>query len=321
MLTVARRRQFVALAQQGSFGKAAAALGISQPALTKSVRTLETALGVRLVDRHSRGVSLTDLGRIVVAYANDLVVRETELVREIRLRAGLEIGQVDVWLGPYPSVISGYGAVARVLAAHPDLHVALHVANWREVTAAVGERRAELGIAELARALTDERFNTELAGEHRARLFCRPGHPLLKAKEVSLPMLLGYPWAVTRLPPRLAAQIPRASLRAGRFDEASGDFIPAVETDVPMQFARLVANNDVIAFGTFSMVEEDLEAGRLAYLPTPRFDMRTSYGFIFPRDRSLSPAVQAYMQAFRDEERASIERETRIERKYRSRAS
>ena len=154
-LTLVRLRQFVALAEHGSFGKAAVTLNISQPALTKSIRTLETALGVRLFDRHSRGVLLTDFGNLVVSHTKDLVAREAELLRDIRLLADLDVGHLSVWLGPYPSAMSGYSAAARVLSAHPKLEIALHVANWRAVIAAVGEKHTELGIAEVSDAALD----------------------------------------------------------------------------------------------------------------------------------------------------------------------
>ena len=84
-ITLVRLRQFVALAEHGSFGKAAATLNISQPALTKSIHTLEATLGVRLFDRHSRGVVLTDFGNLVVSHTKDLVAREAELLRDVRL--------------------------------------------------------------------------------------------------------------------------------------------------------------------------------------------------------------------------------------------
>ena len=312
-ITLGRLRQFVALAEHGSFGKAAATLNISQPALSKSIRTLEATLGVRLFDRHSRGVVLTDFGSLVVLHTKDLVACEAELLRDVRLLADLDVGHLGVWLGPYPSAMSGYAAAARVLSAHPKLDITLHVANWRAVTAAVGEKHAELGIAELSEAVLGERFDTEIVGRHRARIFCRPGHPLLQKKRVSLATLFDYPWASTRMPARVAAAFPRTRLRAGRLDEFNGDFIPAVETDMPTQIARLVKDTDVVAFGAFSMVEDDLRAGRLAYLPTPQIDLRASYGFIFLRNRSLSPAARAYMQAIRDEERACVERETHLE--------
>lgn len=316
MITLARLRQVVTLAEHGAFGKAATTLGISQPALTKSIQTLEAALGVRLFDRNARGVVLTHFGQLVVSHTRALVAREGELLRDIQLLAGLEVGHLDVALGPFPSVISGYAAAGRVMAAHPKLQIALHVANWREVAHAVIEKHAELGIAELSEAMLNDRFDTEVVGQHRARVFCRPGHPLLQAKHVTLATLLEFPWAHTRIPPRVAAALPQEPVRAGRIDAFTGDFVPAVETDVPMQLGRLVADNDVLAFGVFSMVESELESGQIAHLPTPWLEMPGSYGFIFVRDRSLSPAAQTYMQAVRDEERACVEREARLEQRF-----
>lgn len=321
MLTLSRLRHVVALAQHGNYGRAAAALGISQPALTKSIQTLEKALGVRLFDRQPGGVVLTNFGQLVVEHTRGFVTAERELLRDIRLLAGLEVGQLDVVLGPFPSVMSAYRACGMVMEKHPRLQIGLHVANWRDVTTAVAEKKAELGIAELSDAVLNEELDTELVGQHRARIFCRPGHPLLRNDRVTLVDLLAYPWANTRVPPRMAAMFPRTPVRAGRFDELTGDFVPAVELDVPMQLSAVLANTDVIGFGAFSVVERDLEEGRLAYLPAPAFDVRASYGFIFRRNRSLSPAAQAFMQAVREVEQGCVECEAQLEEKYGQRIS
>jgi DNA-binding transcriptional LysR family regulator len=64
------------------------------------------------------------------------------------------------------------------------------------------------------------------------------------------------------------------------------------------------------------LVERDLEEGRLAYLPTPDLEFRGSYGFIFRRNRSLSPAARPFMQAVREEEQRCVEREAQLERNY-----
>jgi DNA-binding transcriptional LysR family regulator len=316
VLTLSRLRHVVALSQHGNFGRAAAALNISQPALTKSIQTLEKALGVRLFDRQPGGVVLTSFGQLVVEHTRGFIIAEQELLRELHLLAGLEVGHLDVMLGPFPSVMSAYRACGTVMERHPRLQIGLHVANWREVTKAVVEKNAELGIAELSDAVLNEELETELVGQHQARIFCRPGHPLLRADRVTLPDLLGYPWANTRVPPRMAAMFPRSQVRAGRFDELTGDFVPAVELDVPMQLSAVLANTDVIGFGAFSTVERDLREGRLAYLPAPEFNVRASYGFIFRRNRSLSPAALAFMQAVRDVEQGCVEREAELEEEY-----
>lgn len=64
------------------------------------------------------------------------------------------------------------------------------------------------------------------------------------------------------------------------------------------------------------MVERDLAERRLACLASPEFDPRGSYGFIFRRNRSLSPAALAYMQAVRDVEQRIVEREAELEQMY-----
>jgi DNA-binding transcriptional LysR family regulator len=315
-LSSSRLQQMVALVEHGSIGKAAARIGISQPALTKSIQTLEAALGVRLFDRHARGVAPTEFGRLVLAHAEGLAAREGDLLREIRLLAGIEVGQVDVALGPYPSVLSGYAAAGRLAAAHPRLRIGLHVDDWRGVTRAVAQRRVELGIAELSDAMLDDELDTQPLAQHRGRLFCRPGHPLQSTPRLAWSDLLGYPWAHTRVPSRIAAAFPRHPVPAGRFDEATGDFVPAIEISVPMGLAQLVGHSDVLTFATFAIVERDLDSGRLAYLPMPDLDWRTNYGFIFRRGRSLSSAAQAFMQAMREEEQCVAEREAQLELRY-----
>ena len=62
-------RHFVALAEHGHFARAAAAVHLSQPALSRSIQALEASLGCNLVDRHSRGISLTAHGSLVLEQA------------------------------------------------------------------------------------------------------------------------------------------------------------------------------------------------------------------------------------------------------------
>jgi DNA-binding transcriptional LysR family regulator len=316
MITLTRLRQVVTLAEHRSFHRAAATLQISQPSLTKSIQVLEATLGVKLFDRQPGGVVLTEFGELVVAHTRGVVASESELLRQIGLLAGLETGSVKVALGPYPSVMSGYAAAGNLLARHPKLNVSLHVTNWRDLTRLVRERKVDLGVAELTDAVTDDVFQTELIGQHLARFFCRPGHPILGGSRVTLKDLLAFPWATTRLPPRLAAAFPRPVEPAGYIDPFNGDFVPAMEIDVPMLFAGLSAGGNVIALGALQMVANELNAGVLAVIPAPKVNFRTSYGFIYLKVRALSPGTQAFMQEMRDEEKRCEEREQELERRY-----
>jgi DNA-binding transcriptional LysR family regulator len=316
MVTLARLRQAVCLAEHRSFHRAATTLQISQPALTKGIQTLEAELGVKLFDRQQGGVVLTEFGKLVVEYTRQMVATESELLQRIDLLAGLEAGSVKVALGPYPSAMSAYAATGNLVARHPKLNVSLLATNWRDVSRLVAEKKVDLGVAELTDAVLDESLQTELVGKHRGRFFCRPGHPILGKSRISLPDLLEFPWATTRIPPRLAAAFPRPIGSAGHIDAFNGDFVPAIEVDVPMQLARLTNGGDVIAVGAFAMVEEDLNAGTLAVIPTPRINIHSSYGFIRLKQRALSPAAEAFMQALRDEEARCVQRESELERRF-----
>jgi DNA-binding transcriptional LysR family regulator len=314
--TTTRFRQVLAIAEHGSFRRAAAALKISQPALTKSVRALEAELGVRLFDRQPRAVTLTQFGKRVVAHSKGLVAAEEDLLHDLALLAGLEKGSVRVAMGPYPSVISGYAAAAKLIGQHPKLAVALSVAGWRAVTSSVAQGQVDLGIAELADAVENDALATEVVGEHRARIFCRPGHPILERERVLLRDLLAFPWVNTRIPSRIASLFPRPLGRAGSIDESTGDMIPAVEFDVPMQLAAFGNVSDTLVFGVLGLVEGELDAGTLAVVPAPEPEMRAQYGFIWLKHRSLSPGARAFMQAVRDQEVAFVEREARLAKLY-----
>ena len=316
MITQRRLRHLLLLVEYAHFGRAAAALNISQPALTKSIQALEAELGVMLLDRKRGAVVLTAFGELVVQRSQALLNAEEDMLREITLLAGLEIGSLRVALGPYPSVTSGYPALARLLARRPKISVAAHVAGWREVAHQVAAREVDLGLAELSGVQGDDQFTTELVGQHHGRIFCRPGHPILASGRVALPALLEFPWIASQLPARIAAGLPRSSGRAGKIDALTGDFMPAITIDVPMQIADLLAGSDALALASLALMERDLDAGKVAVVPTSNVAFQAGYGFIYLKDRSLTPATRAYMDEVRAVEAAIIEREAALAGRY-----
>jgi DNA-binding transcriptional LysR family regulator len=316
MITQRRLRHLLMLVRHAHFGRAAAALNISQPALTKSIQGLEAELGVTLLDRKRGAVRLTAFGELVVQRGKGLLNAEEDMLREITQLAGLEIGSLRVALGPYPSVISGYPALARLLARRPKISIAVHVAGWRDVARQVIAREVDLGLAELGGLPADDQLATTLVGQHRGRFFCRPGHPALKRGPVELAGLLEFPWVASRLPSRIAANLPQSVCRAGRIDALNGDFVPAIEIDVPFALADLLAGSDALALATLALMEQDLVAGSVALVPTAGIEIQAAYGFIYLKDRSLIPAALAYMEEIRAVEADVAAREAALSRCY-----
>lgn len=300
MITQRRLHHLIALVRHAHFGRAAEALNISQPTLSKSIQGLESELGVILLDRKSGAVVPTEFGKLVIERGKALLNAESDLRNEIKQLENKDIGFLRVAFGPYPSIISGYPGIKRLLGKYPDIKVAAHVTGWREVIQQVTACSVDLGIAEISALHGNEKFTTELTGQHLGAFFCRPDHPILKNKPVAKEHLLAYPWAGARLPARITAIAQMASGAAGSIDLVSGDFIPAIELNAPMQLPEYVECGNVLALASRTIMEDMLQTGRAVVVPAPPLPIRSHYGFIFLKERSLPPAVLAFMQEVRE---------------------
>jgi len=310
IITDTRLKHLLSVAEHGHFGLAAESLNISQPSLSKSIQGLEAALGVKLLDRQRAGVVLTVFGEQALAHGKALLHGQREMQREINLLANLDIGLAQVKLGPYPSIISGYAAAGRLIANHPNIRLSLDVVAWRKVFPEVLEERADFGIGEMSILEGDPRFETEALGPHSARFFCRPDHPILNKGPRSLEDMAAYPWVGSRLPPRIASSFPSGDFPAGRIDPITGDFVPAIQINIPLSLGSFLPGTNVLAFASLALVESELAAGTA--VPVPGFTFPSAYGFGYLKMRSLSPVALAYMAEIRAVEAEFTKREEKL---------
>lgn len=112
-----------AIVEHGTFSRAADALGVSQPALSKSISLLERRLGARLFERSARGSTLTEAGQVVARHAAGLDMLLVRLQEEVAARSERRDGPLNI--GATPSMMFGLvpEALTRTLAANPRLIV------------------------------------------------------------------------------------------------------------------------------------------------------------------------------------------------------
>jgi len=119
-------QSFLAVVEQGSFHRAAEALSLSQPALTRQVKQLEERLGFSLFERDRRGTKLTEAGRIYLEEIRPLLGNYAKILEhcqehvELQLRVG--VGQ---YTNPFLWQFSGLDIVSAVQTQYPHLHVKL----------------------------------------------------------------------------------------------------------------------------------------------------------------------------------------------------
>lgn len=288
----------VALAREGSFVRTSELLGISQPTLSRNIASLEAALGVRLFDRRQDGVSPTVFGDLLISQGGALVINAHELEREFKLLQGLELGELKVGSGPYPLEISMGPTLARLTAKYPGLMVELDNPVWQTLPQSVLEGRLDLAVMELSIVENEPRLETERLPPHRGVFYCRGGHPLAEKDNPDYADIFAFPCVGVRFPPRVT-QLFRHHITTGRIDPATGDFVPPISTSSLRVAREIVLSSDAISIGVRSQLADDLACGRLAVIDFQPPWLVSNYGFVYLRNRSLSPAALAFMAEMR----------------------
>ena len=290
-------RHALALGRYRNFARAAEALNLTQPSLSRSISALERALEVPLFDRSQNGVTPTAFGRVLIEHGETVLNREADLRREIQLLAGLEGGELSVGAGPYPSEISVATAIARIARAHPRLKIRLKTTDPAEVVRDVLAERIDVGVADAECLNEDHRLVIEPLPSHRIVLACRPGHPLAGEARPTLARVLEFPLVTTLLLGTAAAMAYNRSTPEDHAGPAVRDFVPHILVN-SLAIARLIArDSDAIFPGTTSMLAEDVAAGHLALVAFDMPTIKTHYGVLYLRTRTLAPAARVFIDS------------------------
>ena len=289
-------RHAQALAEHGSFSRAAEALGIAQPSLSRGIKDLEERVGLRLFNRSRSGHEPTDFGRVFLQHAADVLAEVGDLEREVALAKGLGTGELSVGLGPYAAEVLGPVCAARFAAAHPGVRLRNMLNDPAVMARSLRTRSIDLGIAEASVLEADDDL------EVVARLAPLPGyvlvaagHPLATKAPVEFANVLDYPFAqVVMLPPRvfkpiLAARRPRVR-RAG----AQAAPFPAIECPTLRFALGIVANSSAFTFGSLGLVEAELARRQIVPLLQAPW-MRAEWSVVRLRKRTMSPAMTAFV--------------------------
>src|SRR5215208_1261153 len=192
-MTLRQLEYLVAVIDEGSFGRAAEALYVTQPTLSHQIRALESEVGGELLERLPRGVRPTATGEAMLAPARAALAAAQRARRSARMVLGLEAGELEiatvgtVAFGLLPPVLK------RWRARHPDLIVRLHEHRDGPLLAeAVAQGAADLGIGPRPDGWTGP---LESLGEEELVVILPPGDPLLAAEDpVALAALAEREW-------------------------------------------------------------------------------------------------------------------------------
>jgi DNA-binding transcriptional LysR family regulator len=143
---------FCAVVERRSFSQAAEQLGVTQPAVSLQIRSLEKRLGVQLLDRSGRRVEPTEAGRRLYRSAQRLLAAEQQLLADLGEEAEGELaGRLELGASTGPGGTVMPVVLAQFQQLHPGVHVVLSVSDTQRVVEQVARRELELGVVGAAR--------------------------------------------------------------------------------------------------------------------------------------------------------------------------
>ena len=250
---------FCEVVERKSFSQAAERLGVTQPAVSLQMRSLEQRLGAKLLDRSGRRVELTEAGQRLYRAAQRLLALEGQLVEEV---AGAGTSELRGELALGASTGPG-GTVVPVLLCdfqrqHPELGIALSVSDTNRVIEQVAERELELGVVGAAPRHRGVVFESFFRDE--VILVCPPGHRFA-GQQVALDELRSGPLILMQEGAGVRQVIEEELRRAGtRLRELD----PRLELGLQESVKSAVAAGFGVTFISRSGVEAELAAGTLA---------------------------------------------------------
>lgn len=298
-----RLEMIVAIDTHRSFHRAARALGIAQPSLTRALQVLESELGVRLFERGKADCEPTEFGRVMLNRSRRILTEMTEAKREIALLQGLEVGEFRIGAGSYATQLWLGLAIGQLSAAHPRLKVHSTERPWYQLADALMASEIDVAVGEASELSENPEIVVSRLPRRRGGFLCRAGHPLLQRSRLTIDDIAGFPLAAPVLPRRIAVHFPAKSA-LGSLVNGGLSFQPAILCESLVGIGDLVEFSDALGIVPFAAVARMQKRPGIAILAFEAPWLSTEQALMWRRDRMPHPALKTFRDAARRCEQA-----------------
>lgn len=293
-ITFRHLQQIKILAKRGNFAKAAQDLNISQPALSRSISSLEKQLGIQLFDRSNRAVVCTVFGKHILERGKPVIQDMEMMERDLNLLQGLESGELVVGSGPFPAEISVGKAVARFSKNYPKVNVRIVIDRTPNLLTRLYSRELDIFVADTRVIMGSSELKITRLPIQQAYFCCRADHSLTEKKHLELEDIFSYPLAVMWVPKALWKLWAR---KVGLQLNNVTDLPCAIlECDYLKVLLDIVAGSDAIGLVTQSILNNSHLQQQLVLLPVSLPELNTHYGLVSLSRYSQTPVVQMFQQ-------------------------
>lgn len=285
---------FLAVVDSGSFSRAAEQLGKSQQALSKSIQALEESLGVRLLDRSVRTVSLTASGKLLLPYARSINDQAAGFGYALAEMQRSERGQVRVGASPATTSHLVPEAILRLTSKRRDLQIAVLGGVYSTMIGDLLAGELDLFVCIDNGEVAPPQVIQETLMHAEYRVVATISHPLAKARSVSAGMLREYGWILGRNLGEIEHAWRHCFEQAGIIAPE-----PLIETTSTEFSKSVLQSSDYLTVLPVQHVEAELERQELCCIAAENFRWLRPIVLYYRRKATLSAGTRAVVDALR----------------------
>jgi molybdate transport repressor ModE-like protein len=289
-----RLRELLRIAEHGSYTGAAAALGVSQPALSNSIMVLERALGVPVLERHRRGAVLTDVGRLLASHAAAIESVLSRAREEVELKKrGLE-GSLVIGVSPIACVDIVPDDIVRLKRDTPNIAVLIHERPDDELIEALRSGEIDVMIGPTGLLTDPPDIECEVLSRDEFTVIMRHGHPLARRRSLTLAQLRDASWVMPHAHTTMWRQI--EALFVTESEPWPAD---CITTNSITALKSLVMRSDAVSISSPRLVAIEHAAGRLVCIKLRQPHFARDICLRKRRRATLTPVAERFLAVLR----------------------
>jgi DNA-binding transcriptional LysR family regulator len=287
-MDIAALKAFVAVAETGSFSRAAESVFLTQPAISKRIAALETELGTPLFDRVGRKVQLTEAGRALLGRAHTILMEVEDARRSISNLTGQIGGSLSMAASHHIGLHRLPNALKSFNQRYPQVQLDLKFMDSEGACSAIEHGDLELGVVTLPDHPSPE-LRVIKVWDDPLEIVVGLDHPLAKEKSIRPLVLMNYP-AILPGPGTITRELILNALAPVR---------DGIEIGMATNYMEVLKMLAAIGLG-WSALPHTLIDENLHILKVEGVKIERQLGIVLHRERSLSNAARAMMEVIEE---------------------
>jgi DNA-binding transcriptional LysR family regulator len=287
-MDISALQAFIAVAESGSFSRAAERIFLTQPAVSKRIAALEQDIGARLFDRIGRKIHLTQAGEALLLRTRAVLGELEDIKRDITNLSGTIAGELSIATSHHIGLHRLPGPLKRFHETYTQVRLNLHFMDSEKACNAVARGELELAVVTLPPS-ADPPLRVEKIWDDPLDIVVSRSHPLAQAKRVQAAMLLDYPAIL----PGLGTYTREIILNS------FGPLRDRIQVGMATNYLEVLKMLAAIGLGWSALPRTMIDEG-LKVVQIEKREIRRELGIVTHERRTLSNAGQAMIQIIRD---------------------